>query len=328
MTDLTEAGQLIAELGVRPDLNNQLVVAAALERQLSVGADPQGRVLLTDNKQAFWYAKGRSDINSPLAFQVAKHKEVASALLRSQRVTAARNVVFTADEADQAWAWAEPLLPVVVKPNNAKHGDQVHLDLVDRAAFDCAFAEVCASRHRALVEESVTGIEHRVLVIDQQIVAVTRRVPAHVLGDGLSSVTALVASRNSSRTGDPIHEQVWLDPVALAQLSAQNLTPESVPAPGQRVWLRGTSNLHTGGDAIDASDDLSRDETDFVLRGAEALDGLRLAGFDVMLPRDGVGSTLCILEVNASPMLAMHHFPLHGRPRDAAGRLVAAMFGG
>src|SRR5690606_27273060 len=117
--------ELMAELGIRPGLTNQVVVAAALERGLTIGAGPRGRVVLTDQDARFWYNDGRSDINPPLALRVAKHKEVASALLRSQRVAAPRNAVFTADEVDQAWAWAQPLLPVVVKPNDAKHGNQV-----------------------------------------------------------------------------------------------------------------------------------------------------------------------------------------------------------
>ncbi len=317
----------MAELGIRPGLTNALVVAAALERNIMVGAGPRGRVLLTDGSTTFWYNNGRSNINSPLAFRVAKHKEVTSALLRSQRVAAPRNAVFTQDEASQAWAWAQPLLPVVVKPNNAKHGDLVHLGISDHSSFLDAFAAVCTARHRALVEEHLPGVEHRVLVIDQQIIAATRRVPAQVVGDGTATITELIDARNHARADDPIHRQVRLDAAVRAELADQDLTVDSVPAPGQGIRLRETSNIHTGGDAIDATHELTPAERDFVIGAAAALEGVRLAGFDVLLARDRVGTDPYILEVNASPMLAMHHFPLRGRPRDAAGSLIEAMFG-
>lgn len=100
----------------------------------------------------------------------------------------------------------------------------------------------------------------------------------------------------------------------------------AVPDPGQVVYLRATSNIHTGGDAVEATDELTTKEAGFVQRAARVFTGLRVGGFDVLLPRGGRGVEPCVLEINATPMISMHHFPSIGRPRDAAGRLVEAMF--
>ncbi|RJN31066.1 hypothetical protein D3250_09340 [Nesterenkonia natronophila] len=99
-----------------------------------------------------------------------------------------------------------------------------------------------------------------------------------------------------------------------------------MPADGQKVYLRKTSNLHTGGDAVDATDELSPDEREFVVRAARAIPGLRVAGIDVLLPRRETDEAPAILEVNPFPMISMHHFPAAGRPRDVAGPIVRAMF--
>lgn len=63
-------------------------------------------------------------------------------------------------------------------------------------------------------------------------------------------------------------------------------------------------------------------------RAARSISGLRVAGFDVLLPRgkqiEGVKAS--ILEINANPMISMHHFPWEGSPRDVATAVLDSMF--
>ena len=314
--------------GINASWNNALVVDRARARGLDVSADDRGRVLLRDGQRSRWFSSGRVSINRQLAKRTVRHKNVASALLRAQGVRAPENLVFEAGEVDRAWGWARGLLPVVLKPSATERGFMVDVGIDNRQAFAEAYEAIENKYGRVLVEEFVTGVEHRVLAIDNEVVAVTRRVPANVVGDGRSDVAKLVEAKNAARerTKNPIHEKLKIDAAAERELRKQGMLPSDAPEPGQVVYLRSTSNIHTGGDAVDATDDLTPEEVEFVQRAARVFTGLRVAGFDVLLPRDGQGVEPCVLEINASPMISMHHFPSMGRPRDAAGRLVEAMF--
>lgn len=155
--------------------------------------------------------------------------------------------------------------------------------------------------------------------------AATRRRPASVLGDGRASIRDLVASKNRDR--GPIHKPLVIDAVSREYLNRRGFGPDSVPQVGERVYLRSTSNLHTGGDAVDATDEVRDEERELVERAARALPGLKIVGFDVLLPRDdGDVHEPSVLEINASPMVSMHHFPWSGQSRDAARHVVDSLF--
>src|SRR5690625_1556663 len=115
--------------------------------------------------------------------------------------------------------------------------------------------------------------------------------------------------------------------MVMRELQKEKMTLASVPRLGQLVSLRATSNVHTGGDVVDATDEISSEENQFAENAARAFPGLYMGGFDVLLARDGKGSEPCVIEVNASPMIAMHHFPARGQVRDVAGELLSAVVG-
>lgn len=314
--------------GIRGTWTNAALVDRALARGVEVSASPRGRVRVSHGGRAYWFSGGRTNFNRPMAKQAARYKEVSSALLLSRGIAAPRNAVFGAEEGARAWQWAEPLSNVVLKPSNANQGKMVHVGITERREFLDVFDTVGGAYGRVLVEQFINGIEHRVAVVDYRVVAATRRVPAHVVGDGVSNVEELTEKKNLLRSGPKnlIHQQLGVDSPAVRELRRQGLSVDSVPSLGEMVYLRSTSNIHTGGDAVDATNDLSPDEVRFVQRAARTFPGLRLAGFDVLLPRSGCGQRPHILEINANPMISMHHYPAEGAPRDVAGRLLDAMF--
>lgn len=314
--------------GIPPSWSNIVVVQEARARGLLISADQRGRVRISDGRRTRWYDDGKVSINNRMARRAVHNKQVTSRLLHAHHLRAPQSEVFGPGESDRAWAWAEPLIPLVLKPVNADMGQLVHVGIGDRAEFDAAFDRIATEFRHVMVEEFVAGVEHRVLVVDGSVVAATRRLPAHVVGDGRTDVAGLVAAKNRRRahSPNPIHRRMRLDAQELGELQRQDLHPSSVPRSGQVVYLRSTSNIHTGGDAVDATDDLSPAEVEFVERVARVFSGLRLGGFDVLLPRNGQGSEPCLLEINGGPMISMHHFPWQGRVRDVAGPLLDALF--
>ena len=314
--------------GIKVSWDNALVVHRARSRGLDVSADDRGRVLIKGGRRSRWFAAGNVSINRQLAKRSVQLGNVTNALLRARDVRVPQKALFEAGEADRAWGWAQAVLPVVLRPNDTGQEVLVRAGIEDREAFDAAFEAIENAFDQVLVEQSLAGIEHRVLVIDNEIIAATRRLPAHVVGDGRSAVSTLVQVKNAARaeTKNPLHHDLKLDAAAERELARQDLTDESVPAADQIVYLRPPSTFDGGGDTVDTTDDLSEAEQEFVRGAARVFTGLRLGGFDILLPRDGAGTEPAVLRIDGSPSIAMHHFPSVGRPRDAAGALMDAMF--
>src|SRR5699024_8691932 len=81
---------------------------------------------------------------------------------------------------------------------------------------------------------------------------------------------------------------------------------------GEIVYLRNNSNISTGGDAIDVTDDIGQETKDLVAKAASSIPGLRACGIDVIINNDSI----YILEINAHPMFSMHHYLLDRNPHN------------
>ncbi len=175
--------------------------------------------------------------------------------------------------------------PVVVKPLNANHGRGVSLNLMDSDQVRTAFEEARQHARTVIVESFVTGLDHRMLVIGGELVAVSRRVPGHVVGDGKSTVEELVAAVNADPRRGIGHEKVLtrmeFDHQAERLLQQLGYTRESVPAKEEVVYLRSTGNLSTGGTAEDVTDIVHPDNREMAQRAALAI-GLDVAGVDFL----------------------------------------------
>lgn len=321
-----EARQRLKELGMPPrSWTNTVIVGEALARGVQVDRRKKGvGLVLSHGGRRFRWHHGVTNLNTVLANRVAHYKDVTSRMLQNRGVRVPENAVFQAGDAERAWRWAESLLPVVLKPVDGMKGADVHVGIREHDEFATAFEQVSRDGRPVLVEQFHAGVEHRCLVVDNKLIAVTRRQPASVTGDGVSTIQELVDHKNLDR--GVIHKKIDLGDHEIRQLTIQGLTTESVLLEGQQVFLRGTSNIHTGGDAIDVTDELTDEEREYVEAAARAVPGLRLSGMDVLLPRNGEGEHPVVIEINQCPMISMHHFPWEGEVRDVAGAILDAMF--
>lgn len=324
---LAETEKYLKRNNIKAGLTSTLIADRALVRGIEVFPDSQRRLTIKSGNKYVWFDGSLSNINNLLARRCVRYKDVTSRLLQNYGINAASNVAFPRDQLRQAWAWAEADTPVVVKPPNDGMGDQVHIGISDFADFERAFTAVSAVSESVLVERFVEGVEHRVLLIHGKVAAAARRIPAHVDGDGTSTVAELVEAKNRLRTEaeNPVHYQIPIDDVVVRELAKQDFTLESVPAQSERVWLRPNSNVHTGGDGVDATDELRPEEVELAEKTAKAIPGLRISGVDLLLPRDGKGDAPHVVEINGTPMITGHHYPWYGQSRDVAGILVDAM---
>lgn len=326
--ELEETHQYLVKHDIKGGLTVTLLASRALEKGIPISGDSKRRLTMKVGNRSVWFDGARSNLNDLLARRCTRYKDVTSRLLLNRGVRAPENIAFGHHQLDEAWSWASHQTPVVVKPPNEGMGSSVHIGISEFTEFEAAFKDVASQSDYVLVERFVEGVEHRVLLVYGKVAAAARRVPANVIGDGSSTVAELIEEKNRQRTAsqNPVHYQIPVDDVVVKELKKSQLTLESVPEDGQQVWLRPNSNVHSGGDGVDATDELTPEEIRMAEDVAKAIPGLRVAGIDMLLPREGQGDKPYVLEVNSSAMITGHHYPWTGQSRDAAGMLVDAMF--
>ncbi|MEM7319375.1 MAG: cyanophycin synthetase [Pseudomonadota bacterium] len=224
--------------------------------------------------------------------------------------------------------------PVVVKPLDANHGRGVSINLNTDEEVEAGFVEAREhSKSRAiLVESFVTGFDHRMLVINNRLEAVAKRVPGHVIGDGKSSISELVDIVNLDPRRGIGHEKVLtrleLDNQANRLLVDAGFNAETVLPQGEIFYLRSTANLSTGGTSIDMTDVVHPDNRDMAERAIMAV-GLDVGGVDFLI--DDITKSYkeiggAIVEVNAAPGFRMHVAPSEGQSRDVSGNVIEMLF--
>jgi cyanophycin synthetase len=268
---------------------------------------------------------------SVLGLETAQDKDLTKRALAAVGLPTPQGEVVR--EPEEAVAAAERLgWPVLLKPLDGNHGRGVSGRLDDAAAVRAAWPRARGESRRVVVERFAEGRDHRVLVVGGRVVACAERVPAHVVGDGARTIRALVEAANADPRRGEGHARpltrLPLDEETEECLARAGLTPESVPAAGERVLLRACANLSTGGSAIDRTDALHPDNALACVLAAEAV-GLDVAGVDVLTPDASVPfdeNGGVIVEVNAGPGLRMHTHPTEGTPRDVGGAIVDMLF--
>ena len=270
------------------------------------------------------------DATSAVAESIAQDKDLTKRLLHAAGVPVPLGRPVESPE--EGWAVAlEVGLPVVVKPQDGNQGKGVTVNITERAALDEAYA-TAVEYGTVMVERFLPGHDFRLLVVGDQLVAAARREPPQVLGDALHTVRELVDLVNLDPRRGEGHAtsltKIRLDDIAVARLAAQGLTPDSVPAKGQRVILRNNANLSTGGSATDVTDDVHPDVAARAVEAAQMI-GLHICGVDlvcesVLHPIEEQGGGF--VEVNAAPGLRMHLAPSYGKPRAIGPAMVAQVF--
>jgi len=306
------------------------IVAAATERGIPHLRLNEGNLVQLGHgrrQHRIWTAE--TDRTSAIAEGIARDKDLTKRLLAGVGVPVPEGRV--AASAAEAWEIAEDIgLPVAVKPTDANHGRGVSLDLRTRQDVEQAWARAAAHGTEVIVERSIAGDEHRLLVVAGRVVAAARGEAAWVTGDGHRSVAALVDAQinRDPRRGDtedhPLARLVpHEDGSILADLARQRLTPDSVPAAGQRVLIQRNGNV-----AIDCTDAVHPDVARAVALAARTV-GLDIAGVDLVaedIARPPQAQDFAVVEVNAGPGLLAHLKPAVGSPRPVGKAIVDHLF--
>ncbi|MCK4075033.1 bifunctional glutamate--cysteine ligase GshA/glutathione synthetase GshB [Streptococcus suis] len=225
---------------------------------------------------------------------------------------------------------------IVVKPKSTNFGLGISIfqepaSLADyEKAIDIAFSE----DSHVLVEEFVAGTEYRFFILDGKCEAVLLRVAANVVGDGQSTIRELVDQKNQDPLRGRDHrsplEIINLGDIELLMLEQQGYTPDTVLPEGIQAFLRGNSNISTGGDSIDMTDQMDESYKQLAAAMATAM-GAWACGVDLIIPdRTKPASkeepNCTCIELNFNPAMYLHTYTYAGPGQSITPKILKKLF--
>jgi GNAT-family acetyltransferase (TIGR03103 family) len=298
---------IVAEEALRRGIRVEVTDAESGELRLSLG----GRRVTT--------MESLSEFTTAVALSRCDDKRVTRRIMERAGVRVARGVPATGEDLAAATELLGEVGSVVVKPARGEQGRGITVGVRDPDALERAVALAAEFCPDVLVEELVTGDDLRVIVIDRRVVAAAVRRPAEILGDGRHTVSDLVRSTSRRReraTGG--ESRIPLDDATAEVVAEAGYAMDDVPPNGERIRVRRTANLHTGGTIEDVTPRLHPEIAAAALRAAEAL-GIPVTGLDFLVPDVG-GPEYVFIEANERPGLANHE------PQPVAERFVDLLF--
>ncbi len=268
---------------------------------------------------------------SSIGVELACDKEDTKHILEQAEIPVPRGDIITRERSLES-ACEYVGYPLVVKPIDGNHGRGITVNINSYEEALEAFHAAKEISRRVIIEKYVTGKDFRLLVINNKLVAAALRTPAHVIGDGKSTIRELVDEVNKDPRRGYGHENVLtlidINSMTQAILEAKGYTEDTVLEEDEMLILKDTANLSTGGTAEDVTDIVHPSNVSMAERISKIID-LDICGIDIMThdiskPLDETGGA--ILEVNAGPGFRMHLAPTKGLPRNVAAPVVDKLF--
>ena len=315
------------------ELSTQMIIKEALLRGIKVEVldwEDNFICLTQGGKVEYIKQATKTSLDTYIAPLIMENKVVTKVVLKEQGIRVPEgSVVHSVEEGlqESRHYFGKAL---VLKPKSTNFGLGVailqnnYTEVEVKTALELAFQYDSS----VLLEEYITGKEYRILVIGDEVTAVLHRAPANVQGDGIHTIRELVEEKNKN----PLRGKGYVTPLEklfLGQtenefLSMQEKNPEYIPDLNEVVYLRENSNISTGGDSIDFTDDLHEGYKELAVRAAKAT-GARICGVDMMIQdinKTPEENSYGVIEINFNPALHIHDFPYQGENRKVEKKVL------
>ena len=320
------------------ELSTQAVIEDAIKSGLKVSIiDENDQFIRLESKEHVEYVKNgnmtsKDSYISPL---IMENKVVTKKVLAEKGFRVPKGYeVSSIEEALQKFNYIKNK-PIVIKPKSTNFGLGITIFKNGTSSLENytkAIEFALKEDKDILIEEFIEGTEYRFFVIEEKTEAVLLRVPANVIGDGKHTIRELVEIKNSNPLrGDakktPL-KKIELGEIEQLQLSEQGLNFESILAENEVAYLRENSNISTGGDSIDMTNEVHESYKKLAVEIAEAMMA-KVCGVDLIIPnikdecsKDNYG----VIEANFNPMMMMHIYPHAGESRRLSLNVLRMLF--
>lgn len=320
------------------ELSTQLLLKAAVKRGIRFKWMDRAEnfVLLSKgNHQEYVKQATKTSLDSYSTVLIMENKVVTKEVLKQHGIRVPSGEAF--QSLDEAMSTYETYrdTPIVIKPKSTNFGLGITIFNRDYSREDMKKAFEIAFTHdqTVLLEEFMTGKEYRFLVMGDQVVGVLHRVPANVVGDGIHTIEQLVHEKNK----DPLRGKGYKTPLEKIQLGEaeamflknHSMSWDDIPQQGEVIYLRENSNISTGGDSIDFTDEMPNSYKELAIQSAKAA-GATLCGVDMMidsLEEEATDANYGIIEINFNPAIHIHCYPYIGKNRKADEKILDLLFG-
>ena len=224
--------------------------------------------------------------------------------------------------------------PLVVKPRGGSVSRHVTTDIRDEVQLKKAVHHTLTYSPAFIVEKFISNASIlRATVIDFDFVACIQQVPANIVGNGILTIRELIDRKNNDpQRGEPHQKQFTLYRVVENETTTRLLVgkgydSETIPQKGEIVYLQKDPFLKLGGDVVEVSQSVHKDNIKLFRDLAHFFD-IRITGIDFMVRDIAVSwkhQQCAVLELNSVPCIELHHFPSSGAPTNPA-RALADMF--
>ena len=309
------------------ELSTQILMKEAIKRGIKVDVLDRSENFISlkkcDKKEYVVQATKTSKDNYATIL-IMENKVVTKKVLEDNNIRVPKGEEYTSIE--EAKVKSDKFIgkPIVIKPKSTNFGIGISIFTEGASKDDMikAFEIAFENDKTVLIEEFIKGKEYRFLVIGDKVAGILHRVPANVIGDGKSTIAELVEIKNQDSLRGKGYktplEKIILDKNAELFLKQRGLDFNYIPKCDEIVYLRENSNISTGGDSIDYTDDIPQKFKDIAVKATKAVKA-KICGVDMMIEDyKEENSPYAIIELNFNPAIHIHSYPYKGKERKIA----------
>ena len=279
---------------------------------------------ISNGRRAHFFNGTQSDRTSATAAMATKDKLKTKALLHAKNLnTPLGGLMSTQDHSLLGRMHQAGVKWFVIKPVAGSLGNGVFLHQSAKQVFQYLQAN---SKESFLIEQHISGFEHRVYVVDGLAVSAYQTVPNHVVGDGSQNLRKLFAARQHRRQYNPfqIDKPADMAVVEMAVL-ARGATLSDIPAAGQIVWLANNAVPDSQSDFLSSLESLPISAKRLAVDASRAASA-NFAALDMIVDRTG---TAYVLEINIRAYIGAASFMISNGAYNLTvpNALIQSLFG-
>ncbi|WP_338471186.1 bifunctional glutamate--cysteine ligase GshA/glutathione synthetase GshB [Niallia sp. XMNu-256] len=320
------------------ELSTQILMFDAIQQGIKVEIlDRQDQFLRLQLKDHVEYVKSgnMTSKDTYVATKIMENKTVTKKILHQHGFRVPKGEEFqTIEQALRSYDLFSSK-SFVVKPKTTNYGLGISIfkEGANYEDYQKALTLAFKEDSSVLIEEFIKGTEYRFFVLHDKVLAVLLRVPANVVGDGKHTIEELVMEKNQDPLRGRDHrtplETIQLGELENLMLKSQGYRMDSIPPKDKIVYLRENSNVSTGGDSIDVTDQIPDDYKKIAVDAVAAL-GVKICGIDLIIENTEVPAAdknaYGIIEANFNPSMYMHIYPYKGESRRLTMDILYYLF--